>query len=243
MKTYSQNFYNNRHEKTLHSANTILSIVLDHIPTIDSAVDIGCGTGTWLSVLTEKGVNHVQGIDGDWVAKELLVIPTNHFSQVDLSKVAVTLPRKYGLAISLEVAEHLSSDRAAAFVASLTNLSDFVLFSAAVPFQGGSGHVNEQWPRYWAELFSAQSYVAYDLIRPKIWNDEKIPFWYRQNILLFAKQNVSHNVRVESSGLNSSSMPLDVVHPELYRSKVDAQTGVKSTFKLFRRELRNRFRK
>jgi hypothetical protein len=167
MKAYSQGFYNDRHERTIHSANAVLSIVLEHIPAIESAVDIGCGVGTWLSVLREKGVNHIQGIDGHWVDKELLVIPRNNFSQVDLSKVVVTLPRRYGLAISLEVAEHLLPERAAEFVTSLTDLSDFVLFSAAIPFQGGSGHVNEQWPDYWAELFSTLNYVAFDLIRPK----------------------------------------------------------------------------
>lgn len=242
MQAYSQDFYNNRHEKTVHSANSILSIVLQHIPAIDSAVDVGCGVGTWLSVLLEKGVSHVQGVDGDWVDRDLLVIPKTSFSQVDLGKVMVKLPQRYGLAIALEVAEHLTSDRAAEFVTALTELSDFVLFSAAIPFQGGSNHVNEQWPQYWVELFAARDYVAHDFIRAKIWNDNKIPFWYRQNILLFSTRQLSGNIRVAAAAGDSSRMPLDVVHPELYRNKVNAQTGVKASFKLFRRSLREYLR-
>src|SRR5579862_3100091 len=60
------------------------------------------------------------------------------------------LGRSFDLAMSFEVAEHLPPDAAKGFVDSLTRLAPLVLFSAAIPFQGGVGHINEQWPEYWA---------------------------------------------------------------------------------------------
>ena len=240
MKTYSQEFYVNRHEKTIHSAKTILSIVLERIPAVHSAVDVGCGVGTWLSVLQKKGVKDIQGLDGSWVDQNLLTIPRTCFKQVDLRKSSIILPQRYDLAISLEVAEHLPSDRSKEFVSSLTALSDYVLFSAAIPFQGGRNHVNEQWQHFWVDLFGSMDYVVHDFIRQKIWNDNQIPFWYRQNILLFsAKQQKSRDTPLDSIDLDTRSMPLDLVHPDLYLSKANTRISVKSSFRLLLRSLRD----
>ena len=189
MKPYDRDFYAGRHAGTVHSARTILSILMERIPEIHSAVDVGCGIGTWLSVLREKGVEDIQGVDGDWVDPEMLEIPRERFLRIDLGVSAVKLPKRYDLAISLEVAEHLAPDRAKEFVSSLTALSDHVLFSAAVPFQGGRNHVNEQWQHYWIELFRAVDYEVHDFIRPGVWDDERIPFWYKQNLFLFSNRN------------------------------------------------------
>ena len=74
---------------------------------------------------------------------------------------------KYDLAISLEVAEHLSPSRSCGFIDDLTNLSDVVLFSAAIPMQGGTNHINEQPISYWANLFLERGFVPISCIRPK----------------------------------------------------------------------------
>jgi SAM-dependent methyltransferase len=233
VSTYSREYYATRYANTIYSANTILDIVLGHLPTIHSAVDIGCGVGTWLAALRERGVANIEGLDGSWVDQELLVIPRTCFHYVDLTTSTIELPQKYDLAISLEVAEHLPPDRAETFVSYLTALSNYVLFSAAIPFQGGVGHVNERWQHYWAELFEARDCVVHDFIRPRIWNDTKIPFWYRQNMFLFSKVTSSSPVKI-------GSMPLDVVHPDLYmRPDMNPQLGVRSSFKLFLRALRD----
>ena len=232
MKAYSKEFYTNRHEKTIHSANTILSIVLERIPAVHSAVDIGCGVGTWLSVLQEKGVKEIKGFDGNWVNPDLLTIPQTCFEQVDLAKSMIILPQRYDLALSLEVAEHLACDRATDFVSCLTALSDHVLFSAAIPRQGGRNHVNEQWQHYWVELFGAMNYAVHDFIRAAIWNDKRIPFWYRQNVLFFSKEQGSKDIPLNSI-FDNCSLPLDLVHPELYMIKANALMRVMSSFKLF----------
>ena len=238
MSTYSRQFYANRYENTIYSATTILANLLERIPPVHSAIDIGCGVGTWLAVLREKGVEDIQGVDGSWVDQDLLVIPRTCFKQADLSKSAIELPGRYDLAICLEVAEHLPSNRAEQFVSFLTTLSDHVLFSAAIPLQGGVGHLNEQWQHYWAELFADRRFAVSDCIRPAIWNDDKIPFWYKQNILLFSKQKEGDGVHLDSSSIDASSMPLDLVHPDLYlRLKVPTQISVRSSLRMLRQSL------
>ncbi|MCI5165514.1 MAG: methyltransferase domain-containing protein, partial [Candidatus Electrothrix sp. GM3_4] len=181
---YGHDFYKDRHNKTIYSATKVISIILDALPKVNSAIDFGCGVGTWLSVLKEKGVCEVQGLDGPWVEKDLLEIPHDNFRQINFEGI-ISCDKQYDLAISLEVAEHLSDKSAVRFVESLTAASDFILFSAAILFQGGNGHVNEQWPDYWADMFAKRGFVALDIVRSKIWNDSQIPTWYRQNILLY----------------------------------------------------------
>jgi hypothetical protein len=95
---------------------------------------------------------------------------------------------RYDLAVCLEVAEHLPESSAADLVRALTAFAPVVLFSAAVPGQGGVGHINEQWPAYWKGLFEQHGFYRRDPIRPRIWTNERVHWWYRQNIFLFASR-------------------------------------------------------
>lgn len=207
---YQGGFYARRDSETRGAAEAILSAVGDLLPRIDSAVDVGCAVGTWLSVLQEKGVGRVCGIDGEWVHPELLEIPKEFFVAHDLSKSAdPPVDERFDLAISMEVAEHLPPERARDFVTLLTNFADVVLFSAAVPFQGGVDHLNEQWPEYWIGLFEERDYVALDVIRKRVWSDETIPYWYRQNTLLYVKREKLPELRLPTS--HEAHIP-----PEIY---------------------------
>lgn len=73
---------------------------------------------------------------------------------------------RFDLAMSVEVAEHLHEASAKGFVASLTRLSDVVLFGSAFSSQGGTNHVNEQPHIYWAKLFETHDYAPYVFLAP-----------------------------------------------------------------------------
>jgi len=233
-KNYKHNFYKDRHQSTIDAANTVLSLVIDALPEVNSAVDFGCGVGTWLSVLKEKGVEDILGLEGPWVEHELLKIPQDSLKQVNFEE-GVTLDKKYDLAISLEVAEHLKPQTAKSFVQSITKASDFVLFSAAIPFQGGTNHINEQWPEYWVALFAEQGYALLDFVRMKTWNDSSIPVWYRQNALMFVKQERVDEVK--QPDLTGLTFPVSVVHPDTYLSKMNKMYSIKGSLKLFPRAI------
>lgn len=232
MKAYGHRFYARRHEGTAYAAKAVLGILLERLPGIRSAVDVGCGVGTWLSVLKERGIEDIQGFDGPWVDRSLLSIPSERFSEIDLGKTMVTSARRFDLAISLEVAEHLAEERARDFVAALTALSNRILFSAAVPFQGGRNHVNEQWQGYWAERFAERGYQAYDLIRPRVWTDDRIAFWYRQNVVVYVR--TGSEIALGDLPPASPSQ-LDVIHPALFERNMEQQASMPGIMKGCRR--------
>lgn len=229
---YDHDFFAQRHNRTVYSARKVLPIVLDVLPEVRSAIDFGCGVGTWLSVLKENGVETISGLDGPWVEQNLLEIPQEDFRQINFEET-IDVDTKYDLAMTLEVAEHLTPESAAGFVDTLIRASDFVLFSAAIPFQGGRGHFNEQWPEYWAQLFAERGYVALDFVRQKIWNDSQIPTWYRQNTLLFVKKEELHRVNLPESEKQGSHAPLNLVHPSHYLYLMQQSSTVKGSFRMF----------
>jgi hypothetical protein len=126
------------------------------------------------------------------------------------------LPRRFDLAMSLEVAEHLPESSAAGFVESLVAAAPAVLFSAAIPFQGGWHHVNEQWPEYWALLFKQHRYFALDCLRSAFWDNPRTCWWYAQNMVLFLR----HDHFLWARHTPASPLPA-LVHPHNYLRQVD----------------------
>jgi hypothetical protein len=110
-----------------------------------------------------------------------------YFAAFDLSQ-PFRLGRRFDLVQSLEVAEHIPPPQAEIFVDNLAAHGDVILFSAAVPGQGGEFHVNEQPYEYWRHKFAARGFLTFDFIRPRIANVRQIEPWYRYNILLFVNE-------------------------------------------------------
>jgi SAM-dependent methyltransferase len=215
---YGEAFYSDRHALTRSSAQIVVQAVSELIQP-KSVVDLGCGVGTWLSVFKAQGSQEVLGLDGPYVKPELLEIPRECFLPFDLS-TPVRLEREFDLAMSVEVAEHLQAQHAPQFVASLTRLAPVVLFSAAIPFQGGIQHVNEQWPDYWDALFEREGFVCIDALRSALWNRAEVFYWYRQNALLFVRRShlEQHPVLQRMHALHGG-VPRALVHPESYLLK------------------------
>ncbi|MEM6551179.1 MAG: methyltransferase domain-containing protein [Planctomycetota bacterium] len=187
-----------------------------------SLVDVGCGLGDWAAGFQALGIEDVTAIDGDYVDRGSLNVPADRFESQDLSR-ELSVSRRYDLAVCLEVAEHLPPGRAGSFVRELTAASDVVLFSAAIPGQGGTHHINEQWPAYWAERFAESAYRCFDCLRFRFWRDCEVAFWYRQNLLLFARAGSEAEacLREVTADLPSAGVrPL--VHPEMLANALSA---------------------
>lgn len=211
--TYDEAFYRSIDEGAAASAEQILPMVLrvcfDRIATV---ADFGAGSGAWTrEAALLLGIDRVCGVDGPWVPREYR---REHFLECDLA--TTDLDVRADLAICLEVAEHLPAERAEPLVAMLCR-SDVVLFSAAVPGQPGTGHVNCQPPAYWAEIFQRFGFVGSGQLRGWIWDDERIEWWYRQNLILFWRDSMSWVPDVEIDDVPH------LIHPTLFDNARSSQ--------------------
>jgi SAM-dependent methyltransferase len=219
---YNKRFFAHVHETASASAMAAVPVILDLIQP-KSVIDVGCGTGDWLLAFRKYGVNDIFGIDGEYVDRSLLAFSQENFRALDLTK-PFDVERTYDLALCLEVAEHLAPECASNFIESLTKLAPIILFSAAIPLQGGTHHVNEQWPEYWAELFASKGFVPLDILRKRLWNNDQIDVWYRQNILFFCRKDIVFNdTTLKEAFMSTNPSKLTVVHPEFFllRARLD----------------------
>lgn len=227
MKKYSHT----TEQHNLIAPRQIVPFVLD-LFSPQSVIDVGCGLGTFLRVFKENGVKEILGIDGEWCNKELLFqnIKKEEFLQVDLEK-PFNLDRKFDLAVCLEVAEHLSEKRAESFVIELTKVSDAILFSAAIPNQGGENHFNEKWLDYWESIFSKEGYEVYDVLKPVFWGNKDIFWWYKQNMVIIINGKTNHFALKNLPVTNLKN----AIHPELFLAVTDYRE--KNAIKRFKKKL------
>jgi glycosyltransferase involved in cell wall biosynthesis/SAM-dependent methyltransferase len=212
---YGDEFYQAMSEGSDRSAAVVVPLVIDLVRP-SSVIDVGCGTGAWLSRFRERGVQDVMGVEFSEVIPHLAHLDPTHIRNMDLSQ-PFRLDRKFDLVVSLEVAEHLPEQSAAGFVQSLVRLGPIVLFSAAVPHQGGTHHLNEQWPSYWARHFADNAFSPLDCFRDRIWRNDRIDWWYRQNLLLFVRADLVPEYAAPESRTRPRAA-LDRLMPHAFRN-------------------------
>lgn len=197
---YSTDFYDDIRAGARSSAAAVVPVVLE-LTSAQTVVDVGCGEGWWGREFAERGCS-VLGIDGGEV---------QHNAQIEIVhadlEARISVGGRFDLAVCLEVAEHLSADRAAGLVADLVGLAPSVLFSAAVPGQPGTGHINCQPPSYWSDLFAMHGYGGSGALRSHFWGSDDVEWWYQQNLLIFSDHRVE--------GALEDGCPY-LVHPTLY---------------------------
>lgn len=226
--SYTHDFYGDQAPGSARSAEIVLPVVFELLQP-RSMIDVGCGIGTWARAAADLGVEDVIGVDGEYAIGAGLQIPAASFVAADLARELPPLGRRFDLAISLEVAEHLPAARSDRFVADLCGLADVVLFSAAVPGQLGTDHITLEPQSTWAQRFREQGYEPFDLVRPRVWNDERVEAFYRQNAIVYVRsERADLIIRARSLAAELPTM-VDVVHPELLAFWVRRATRRPST--------------
>jgi SAM-dependent methyltransferase len=221
---YSQTYFSKINESSRRSAAAVAPLVMRLLQP-KTVVDFGCGMGEWASAFESCGVTDVVGVDGPHVDVKDLAISVEDSVAADLT-LPIDLGRRFDLAISLEVAEHLPESTVDQFVATLTRHAPAILFSAAIPNQGGEHHVNEQWPNYWASYFASYGFKAFDVLRHRVWNDPNVEWWYAQNILIFASGDLLNRLVEKGHTAVAPSEVLPLVHPKNYARQLWKQRAL-----------------
>jgi SAM-dependent methyltransferase len=227
---YSREFFRDHVAGSRQSAQIIVPLVVELIRP-NSVVDVGCGLGTWLAVFERNGVTDVLGVDVDYIDGAQRLIAEHQFMSIDLTK-QFHIHRSFDLVVCLEVAEHLPESSAEDFVTGLVSLGKIILFSAAIPGQGGTHHVNEQWPTYWKSLFEKHNYQLIDCFRPALWNNDLVQIHYRQNMFVYAAAEVIER-RPTLIGARDGGVghPVSVVHPALWEAHLKSRPTVGGLFR------------
>jgi SAM-dependent methyltransferase len=184
--TYKDRFFDYVGRGARRSARNVIPFLRGHLH-VSSVLDIGCGRGVWVDEWRRSGVEDALGVDGDYVSADRLVIPKERFIAFDLSE-PIRLGRRFDLVQTLEVAEHIPASKAEIFIDNLVAHGDVILFSAAVPGQGGEFHINEQPYEYWRDKFARRGFEIVDFIRPNIVHIRAIEPWYRYNTFLYVHE-------------------------------------------------------
>ena len=178
------------------SAAIVAPLVLKHYQA-KSLADIGCGRGAWLPEWQRAGVADYIGIDGEYIDRDEVLISPVRFATYDLTK-RFDIGRRIRSRCSLEVGEHINPQDTDTFVDNLCRHADAILFSAAVPGQGGVLHVNEQDYAFWRQRFSARGYRLFDFVRPNLRSHRQVEPWYRYNSLFFARADAIERLSDEA---------------------------------------------
>jgi len=182
-----------------------------------SVIDVGCGLGAFVKAFKEFGVKDAIGLDLPSVSTRMRLIPKEMFYEFDLT-YKLNVGERYDMALCLEVAEHVPIHDTAQLVDNLCRLAPIVVFSAALPHQRGQGHINCHPPDWWRLQFEEKGYRCYDHLRDEIWHMTDIPWWYRQNIMVFGEDVF---MMLDAYGLKPSPTPIrHLIHPEMHDQNI-----------------------
>lgn len=224
MKAYTPQVYRFVGATSETSAREIVPLLVE-LARPRSVVDFGCGTGEWLAAFRELGAaERVLGLDGDWVPRGQLAIAEGEFRAADL-RAPVRLEQPFDCALCLEVIGHIPKPVDDTLLDSLTAAAPVLVFSAPIPLQGGIGGdaTNREWPAHWAGKLAARGYVAIDCIRPVIWENPAVGWWFAQNLFVAVRRELlSAYPRLAAAHAADGAPPRPLVHPGCFESTLQA---------------------
>jgi hypothetical protein len=170
----------------------------------------------------------VQGFDRARYAP-YLIINRSDFRVVDLSH-PFSIDRQYDMSMCIEVAEHLPPEAAAPLVRALTAAAPVVVFSAALPGSGRARSPQRTTPCILG-LFAGRAFIKIDCVRPRVWQDPRVAWWYRQNMFIYANAEAlarSPALRAEAERERASDLRL--VHEEVLHQQAPVREAIRRPF-------------
>lgn len=212
-RAYDNKFFNSISGGSSRSAQRLLPLVMAALAP-RSVIDVGCGRGVWLAEFMRLGVGDAIGVDGDYVTADTLAMPVGRFVPRDITQ-PFDLGRQFDLALCLEVGEHVPNEASSELVSNIARHAAMVVFSAAVPGQGGQDHINEMPLEFWRGLFEARGFEAFDPFRRALRGFREVEPWYRNNVLLYVRSELTDRLpaQVRATAIAKGTSIADLSSP------------------------------
>lgn len=169
-----------------------LGEALVEVLNFDTHLDVGCGQGLLISVLSTLHGKNCQGVEGSAAAVEFADDAVREHIRV-ATIAELELSQQYDLVSCVEVLEHVPEEESDAAISFLTQSAKrWIYFSAAIPGQGGTGHINCQPSIYWILAMRRHGFDlaldACEALRERIVGMTPC-VWLPQNALIFRRSD------------------------------------------------------
>ena len=174
---YTPAFFAEHHHTTALSASVVAPLVKDLLEP-ESVLDIGCGQGEWLEAF---GIEDSFGVD--------IAAPEREgFMRHDLT-TELDLDETFDLVISLETAEHLARGSSGYLRRVDCHVTPTKRCCSRPRYQGRRGCTTSTASHTSTGMRSSLPYgfAMTDPIRPLIADDERVSWWYRNNIFVYVR--------------------------------------------------------
>jgi SAM-dependent methyltransferase len=178
------------HEKASADAPVVIASFERVFPNATSYYDVGAGTATYAAQAKRRG-KQVLACEHSRIGRVAAWAQQVPCTAFDLAEEPPVKTRHivFDLAYCFEVAEHVPAHFADRLVSHLVNSAKTVVFTAAPPGQGGTGHVNEQPRDYWIERFARHGTAYREDLTHELsdsWRAGSVASWWLpDNVMVF----------------------------------------------------------
>lgn len=192
------------------NAPGVVGAVAETFPAAHSYLDVGAGSGAFSAEARRRG-KYVVACEHSPFGRLFARAQSVDARPFDLMQDPPADAGVADLALCLEVAEHLPPPMGDDLVRFLASRASTIVFSAAHPGQGGTGHLNEQPKSYWIDRFEqaggthdelgsqrlVDAMERYELTRP----------WYRENAMVFRGRPADAYMPNTASTVRAAAQP------------------------------------
>ena len=183
-------------------ADNIIEAILATLPGIETAYDLGCGSGVYVQAFSDAGIDII-GFDDN--SEEIKQVPGCHDNIIwfDVGKTLILNP--VDLIFSIEVAEHIDPSDLDTFIGNIVRFANkWIVFTGSNKAHS-PGHVNPQSNEYWRERITEREKHKYraDLSQTIMESCKSIigrPSclrWFQENLQVFERIENDNKTRQE----------------------------------------------
>lgn len=121
-------------------------------------IDFGCSTGLYLQQIKLR-MPEIDSVGYEFSMDAINNSLCENIICTDLTRNLIVIKKKKTLSLCLEVLEHIDDKDWLMVLLNITKLSDKIIFSAAHPGQGGTGHINCRPKIDWIRRFHQLGWV------------------------------------------------------------------------------------